>query len=396
MPAPASDDADFERIPFNSSCPNCAISEAQPFAKIGAIYCISLREQPERAAKAIAHFHAIGLCQAVIMYRPKRRRFVTMAIWRSHRSLALHAGRHGHTTILVFEDDVSIDAPLSVIKARIAESLDRIPRDWWGLFLGHFPFQAYPVAPGLLRARSGCLHAYIANEPLLRWFRQTEPMDPAVSVSWLGDAVDSAISNLPGMYALTPMLATQRRNTDVNNIRPDTAADRRGGFSWALWRGWRDRMLVYSLMRMGAFVVTLIAPFHRATLERFRLRLDRNQFEARLVRGSGLFDDVWYLNKYPDIADAEVHPLAHYMRSGALEGRWPNPYFDSGYYFATHPELRRLKINPLVHYITRGAHEGSNPNPGFDSAAYLEFNRDTAHAGLNPLAQYLARNTAKS
>lgn len=49
----------------------------------------------------------------------------------------------------------------------------------------------------------------------------------------------------------------------------------------------------------------------------------------------GLFDNGWYLRRYPDIAAAGVDPLQHFVMHGAAEGRDPNPGFSlSGYAFA--------------------------------------------------------------
>ena len=51
---------------------------------------------------------------------------------------------------------------------------------------------------------------------------------------------------------------------------------------------------------------------------------DRN-YEARR-HGSGvaiLFDPDWYRATYPDIREADIDPLAHYVEHGAVEGRWP-------------------------------------------------------------------------
>ena len=51
---------------------------------------------------------------------------------------------------------------------------------------------------------------------------------------------------------------------------------------------------------------------------------DRN-YEAR-ADGAGLpilFDPDWYLATYPDLRDADIDPLQHYLDHGAAEGRWP-------------------------------------------------------------------------
>lgn len=46
--------------------------------------------------------------------------------------------------------------------------------------------------------------------------------------------------------------------------------------------------------------------------------------ERRRLAGSGGFDPVYYLDRYPDVAAAGIDPLLHYLRHGAGEGRLPH------------------------------------------------------------------------
>jgi hypothetical protein len=48
----------------------------------------------------------------------------------------------------------------------------------------------------------------------------------------------------------------------------------------------------------------------------------------RLFLRRKLFDAAFYLERYPDLAAANVHPFAHYLLHGAAEGRKPNPWLD--------------------------------------------------------------------
>ena len=58
----------------------------------------------------------------------------------------------------------------------------------------------------------------------------------------------------------------------------------------------------------------------------------RGSSEARkenlkhVLESKGLFDRAWYLTAYPDIAEAGVDPLKHFINHGIAEGRDPNPY----------------------------------------------------------------------
>jgi hypothetical protein len=94
---------------------------------------------------------------------------------------------------------------------RITAALRALPSTWWGLYLGHVPIQVYFLRLNLLRVRSGCTHAYIANAPLLAWLASTPPMSAEVAMwHWIGPSIDAAMSNLPEMYAMFPMIAVQR------------------------------------------------------------------------------------------------------------------------------------------------------------------------------------------
>jgi hypothetical protein len=111
--------------------------------------------------------------------------------------------------------------------------------------------------------------------------------------------------------------------------------------------------------------------------------------DARLVSASGLLDREWYLRQNPDVAEAHVNPLRHYLRQGAFEERDPNPWFDSDWYLQQYQDVAKTGANPLVHYLRHGAIEGRDPNPWFDSDWYLQQYQDVAKTGLNPLVHYL-------
>ena len=103
---------------------------------------------------------------------------------------------------------------------------------------------------------------------------------------------------------------------------------------------------------------------------------------------SGLFDAVYYLSTYPDVAAQGMDPAKHYIRFGWQEGRNPHPLFDSAWYLEHNPDIATAGVNPLEHYATVGWQEGRHPHPLFDTSFYLEHNPDVAQAGVNPLWHY--------
>lgn len=85
--------------------------------------------------------------------------------------------------------------------------------------------------------------------------------------------------------------------------------------------------------------------------------------DSALLRSSGLFDEVWYLEKNPDIARAKIDPALHYLRYGGFEGRNPGPEFDGNWYLDTYEDVRKAGVNPLVHYLKYGRVEGRLTQP---------------------------------
>lgn len=82
----------------------------------------------------------------------------------------------------------------------------------------------------------------------------------------------------------------------------------------------------------------------------FWKKTSRARAQVQMLRKSGLFDEAWYLNRYPDVAREGLDPIEHYVRYGAYEGRDPSPTFQTKRYTQAHPETERLEINPLVHF----------------------------------------------
>ena len=113
--------------------------------------------------------------------------------------------------------------------------------------------------------------------------------------------------------------------------------------------------------------------------------------EKQLIRDSGLFDAVWYAEKYPDVAATGFSPLDHFLRIGIYMGREPGPLFDGKNYRRQLEQIShdRNSESPLVDYLSQGWREGLNPNPFFDVSFYLENNPDVATTGIEPLRHYI-------
>ena len=89
----------------------------------------------------------------------------------------------------------------------------------------------------------------------------------------------------------------------------------------------------------------------------------------RVIARSGLFDAAWYRARYPDVAAAGVDPLAHYLASGAREGRDPHPDFETSYYLRSNPDVAGANLNPLLHFVLHGRREGRLPHARLTAGA---------------------------
>jgi GT2 family glycosyltransferase/glycosyltransferase involved in cell wall biosynthesis len=104
-----------------------------------------------------------------------------------------------------------------------------------------------------------------------------------------------------------------------------------------------------------------------------------------------LFDTGFYLERNPDVREAGVDPLAHYLRHGWAEGRNPNPWFDDGRYRRQAGLGPRDRVSALAHYLALGRRRGLGPRRGAASAlARQSFDTDDTSAAAAALAR-LAR-----
>ena len=105
---------------------------------------------------------------------------------------------------------------------------------------------------------------------------------------------------------------------------------------------------------------TLTLQLRARLRQRSQLRRTRD-----LALESGLFDQEWYLTRNPDVAQAGVDPMEHYLLSGGLEGRDPSSRFDSKWYLTQNPDVAKAGMNPLIHYLGWGKAEGRllRPSP---------------------------------
>lgn len=81
------------------------------------------------------------------------------------------------------------------------------------------------------------------------------------------------------------------------------------------------------------------------------------------IKKSGLFDPVFYADKYSNILGGVDNLLQHYLTEGVEKGLQASPFFDAGYYLKMNPDIRNAGVNPFVHYVCSGQYEGREAVP---------------------------------
>ncbi|WP_444939903.1 glycoside hydrolase family 99-like domain-containing protein [Microbulbifer sp. ZKSA004] len=123
--------------------------------------------------------------------------------------------------------------------------------------------------------------------------------------------------------------------------------------------------------------------------------------KINVIRESGLFNDNWYMENNPDVAESGINPLVHFYYHGFREGRNPSYLFDVSWYLTAYSDVKDAGFNPLVHYILYGEKEGRNPSP-FIQIEYVRrqiseplsglvldyFYRQVSNNKINPLPEF--------
>ncbi len=84
-----------------------------------------------------------------------------------------------------------------------------------------------------------------------------------------------------------------------------------------------------------------------------------------IIRENNLFDEEYYNNQYPWIADGTSNLFNHYLTEGYKEGRDPSSTFNTKYYISRSNFLQNNDVNPLIHYAIYGIKENKLTNYDF-------------------------------
>lgn len=94
---------------------------------------------------------------------------------------------------------------------------------------------------------------------------------------------------------------------------------------------------------------------------------------------SKLFDANYYLRTYPDVREADIDPIWHYILFGCKQGKNPNCFFNTIFYRTHYPDVQLSRLNPLVHYYLIGKKE----NRAFSSEEETIIQKQLSYNDLN-------------
>lgn len=115
-----------------------------------------------------------------------------------------------------------------------------------------------------------------------------------------------------------------------------------------------------------------------------------NDYNHEIILKSRLFDVNWYLNEYPDVKEANIPPIKHYVNFGVFEGCNPSPDFNTKQYL---DENLFINMNPFVHFILYNdfnKFSSLNISEKEDFDKYLRFNNRTI---IHNELDYLKKNS---
>ncbi|MBV9860670.1 MAG: tetratricopeptide repeat protein [Alphaproteobacteria bacterium] len=102
-----------------------------------------------------------------------------------------------------------------------------------------------------------------------------------------------------------------------------------------------------------------------------------------------LFSPAFYRKRYPEVEEARISPLSHYVLVGAAEGADPHPLFDTKYYCEQVCSRGTPRPdNALIQYLT-SSRASISPHPLFDIEHYKRVSAEAAQFGEDAFLFYL-------
>lgn len=97
--------------------------------------------------------------------------------------------------------------------------------------------------------------------------------------------------------------------------------------------------------------------------------------DYKIIAKSKYFSVDWYLKNYPDVRNAKIDPVEHYLGFGWKENRNPSSLFDTLEYLDNYSDIKNANLNPLLHYEKFGKYEGRRVFAPFSVLLESEFEK---------------------
>lgn len=167
---------------------------------------------------------------------------------------------------------------------------------------------------------------------------------------------------MPELDAITArwLRASQRFDTEAYRARyPDIATS--GLTPWAhfcRYGWWLGRSPAVGVPALVGGEGKAGSDTHDTPLLARWVQADSGWQAFRRLCESPLMDDIWYSERYPDVAVTGLDATAHYWCHGGAEGREPSPWFDTAFYLSQLATPLPEGITPLEHYLSHGRQQG--------------------------------------
>ena len=104
-----------------------------------------------------------------------------------------------------------------------------------------------------------------------------------------------------------------------------------------------------------------------------------------------LFDEAWYLARYPDVLNSGLAGARHFLSSGVIEWRNPSPYVDLRFAAEALPHGSRDGRTVLLHLLESGLSTGSPTSPYVDLEWFARQHRMTDASPIELLRVLVTR-----
>lgn len=115
-----------------------------------------------------------------------------------------------------------------------------------------------------------------------------------------------------------------------------------------------DKLASHAIIS-GARASRMVAQHAADTVAGIRaVRPADNKFWRDRAIQTQLFDESFYLSKYPDVANSRIDPLSHFLKHGARENRQPSARFVPTEYMASIAQPPTGRVNAATFYLLHG------------------------------------------